>query len=424
MIQRPKGTKDIFGQDIKIYQLVFDVFENLAQSYNIQKIITPAFESYELFKKSNGENSDILSKEIYKFSDYNNRILALKPEGTASIGRAIIENKLYNNTQFSKLYYIDSMFRYEKPQKGRMRQFYQIGIEFIDENLNDNLIIDALVLAKTFLEKLSINEFEININNIGTICEREKYIQVLKDYFNHHKDQLSPTSQNRIETNPLRILDDKVDAKLEVVKNAPKISDFLNQDSINKFNLVLAILDDLNIKYIISDKLVRGLDYYANIVFEIISSSPALGAKSTIIGGGCYLDLMNNNDQVKINGIGFAIGVERIYEIIKYNQINQQEEKNNIDVFFVLENDEQYQVARKIIYNLRSDNISIEYNWKKRKFKKLWEEANKLKPHLIVFQELNQHNSDQWTIKNRTDNIIVAEKELKFKIKEILLTLG
>lgn len=133
---------------------------------------------------------------------------------------------------------------------------------------------------------------------------------------------------------------------------------------------------------------------------------------------------MNNNDQMKINGIGFAIGVERIYEIIKHNWTNQQESKNNIDVFFALENDEQYQVARKTIYNLRSDNVSVEYNLKKRKFKKLWEEAHKLKPHLIIFQELNQHNSDLWTIKNGTNNIIVAEKELEFKIKEILLTLG
>lgn len=423
MIQKPKGTKDIFGEDIKIYQLVFDVFENLAKSYNIKKIITPTFESYELFRKSNGENSDIVSKEIYKFEDYNNRLLALKPEGTASIGRAIIENKLYDNPQFSKLYYIDSMYRYEKPQKGRLRQFYQIGVEFINDNLNNNLIIDALVLAKTFLDKLSINEFEININNIGTLKERDEYIKVLKEYFSKHKNELSITSQNRIEANPLRILDDKNDSKLDVVQNAPKISDFLTEESIDKFNSILSILDDLNISYKVNKSLVRGLDYYSNIVFEIISSSPTLGSKTTIIGGGCYLDLINNKDQIQINGVGFAIGVERIYEIIKKNSLESLKDKSNIDIFFALENDKQYQEIRKIIYKLRSKNISVEYNLKNRKFKKLLDEAKKLKSNLIIFQELNQHKTNKWTIKNDNVNTVVDIKDLEIEIEKILLSL-
>lgn len=420
MIQKPKGTKDIFGLDIKIYQLVFDVFESLAKSYNIQKIITPTFESYELFQKSNGEDSDIVSKEIYKFEDYNNRLLALKPEGTASIGRAILENKLLNNTKFNKLYYIDSMYRYEKPQKGRMRQFYQIGVEFIDENLNSNLIIDAIVLAKTFLEKLSISDFEININNIGIIQEREKYINVLKQYFSDHKESLSLISQKRIETNPLRILDDKTDSKLEIVKNAPKISEFLSQESKDKFNSILSILDDLNIPYAVNEQLVRGLDYYSNIVFEFISSSSALGTKSTIIGGGCYLDLMNNNDENKINGIGFAIGVERVFEILKQNLSSKFEDEERVDVFFILENEQQYNQVRKIIYELRSNDVVVEYNLKSRKFKKLLDEAQKMKSQLIVFQELNQHNTNKWTIKINNVNINVDVNDLVDKIEKNL----
>lgn len=420
MIQKPKGTKDIFGPDIKIYQLVFDVFKSLAKSYNIQKIITPTFESYELFQKSNGVDSDIVSKEIYKFEDYNNRLLALKPEGTAAIGRAILENKLLNNAKFNKLYYIDSMYRYEKPQKGRMRQFYQIGVEFIDENLNSNLIIDAIVLAKTFLEKLSILDFEININNIGTVQERKKYINVLKQYFSNHKESLSLISQKRIESNPLRILDDKIDSKLEIVKNAPKISDFLSQESKDKFNSILAILDDLNISYIINEQLVRGLDYYSNTVFEFISSSLALGTKSTIIGGGCYLNLMNNNDENKINGIGFAIGVERVFEILKQNSLSKFKDQEKIDVFFILENEQQYNQARKTIYELRSNDIVVEYNLKKRKFKKLLDEARKMKSQLIVFQELGQHNTNKWTIKTNNVNINVDVNDLVNKIEKSL----
>lgn len=225
MIQKPRGTKDIFGLDAKIYQMIFDSFESLARTYNIKKIITPTFESFELFRDSNGESSDIVTKEIYKFKDYNDRLLALKPEGTASVGRAIIENKLYSDSNYNKLFYIDSMYRYEKPQKGRLRQFYQIGVEFTN-NLSDNTIIDVIVLASSLLDKLKINDYVLNINSIGTKEERQLYIDELKKYFTKHQNQLSETSQKRININPLRILDDKVDSQLDIVKNAPQICDF------------------------------------------------------------------------------------------------------------------------------------------------------------------------------------------------------
>ncbi len=418
MISKPRGTKDIYGVDELIYRRIFETFEKLAKTYNVKKIITPAFESLELFRDSSGESSDIVTKELYKFKDHGDRELALKPEGTAPVGRAIIENKLNHIKEYNKLYYIDSMFRYEKPQKGRLRQFYQIGVEFTNE-LNINSIIDTISLASTLLKNLNIDDYVLHINSIGTKEERNKYIDELKKYFLKNKDKLSEISQNRINQNPLRILDDKNDSKLDVVKNAPKICDFWSDKTKIEFNEILSILDDMKIKYQVDYSLVRGLDYYSNIVYEFVSLSKALGSKVTIIGGGCYLDLVKNDSNIVINGVGFGVGVERIFEILKYSK-KISDLKNNIDVFFLIEKDNQYDKIRKTIYQLRNENFVIEYNYNVKKFKKLLDEALKNKTKLIIFQELKQHDTDQWTIKKDGKNINVELNDLENKIKELL----
>lgn len=416
MINKPRGTKDIFGFDELIYKKIFNTFEKLANSYNIKKIITPTFESYDLFKKSTGDSSDIVTKEIYKFKDQGNRELALKPEGTASVGRAILENKLYLSKEYNKLYYIDSMFRYERPQKGRLRQFYQIGVEFTNE-LSDSVIVDAIVLASSFLEKLNINDYTLHINSIGLEKEREKYISKLKEYFKKNKNELSELSKSRIDKNPLRILDDKVDSKLNIVKECPKICEFWSNETKNQFENILKTLDHLKIKYEIDYSLVRGLDYYSNIVFEFISNSETLGSKTTIIGGGCYLDLIKDKDNnKKINGVGFGIGVERIFEILKSNK-KDENFQTNIDVYFLIENDKQYLDIIKTIYSLRSNNVKVEFNYIPKKFKKIWEEIKKIETKLLVFQELKQHGSKKWTIKH---NKINSEIDIKHLEKEIL----
>lgn len=420
MIQKPRGTKDIFGLDAKIYQMIFDSFESLARTYNIKKIITPTFESFELFRDSNGESSDIVTKEIYKFKDYNDRLLALKPEGTASVGRAIIENKLYSDSNYNKLFYIDSMYRYEKPQKGRLRQFYQIGVEFTN-NLSDNTIIDVIVLASSLLDKLKINDYVLNINSIGTKEERQLYIDELKKYFTKHQNQLSEMSQKRININPLRILDDKVDSQLDIVKNAPQICDFWSATTKEQFNKILKALDSLKISYQINYSLVRGLDYYSNIVFEFISTSNLLGSKVTVIGGGCYHDLIENDSNIQINGVGFGVGVERLFEIIKHDQKYQFLEES-INVNFLIENEEQMQQIRPLIYQLRADDVIVEYNYRFKKFKKLLNDAQKMNSQLIIFQELNQHKTNQWTIKTKANNNIdISFNDLYEKIKTILL---
>lgn len=418
MIQRPRGTKDIYGLDEKIYGFIFNTFESLAKTYNLKKIITPTFEHLELFRDSTGESSDIVTKEIYRFKDQSDRELALKPEGTASIGRAILENKLYASKEYNKLYYIDSMYRYEKPQKGRLRQFFQIGVELTNE-LSISSIVDSIMLSSSLLKKLNIDEYVLNINSIGTNEERQAYINELKKYFNKNKSSLSELSQKRINVNPLRILDDKEDSKLEVVKNAPKICDFWSQDTKEEFDKVLKALDKLNIKYEVNYSLVRGLDYYSNIVFEYVSNSKALGAKATIIGGGCYQDLIKNDENKVINGVGFGVGVERLFEILK-DKNNFDDLLNQIDVQFLIENDNQYLDVYKIINDLRYDDINVEYNYTTRKFKKLLDDAIKAKTKLIVFQELKQQGSNKWTIKKNGKNIEVDKKNLIKEIKQIL----
>ena len=417
MIQRPRGTKDIYGLDEKIYSFIFNTFESLAKTYNLKKIITPTFEHLELFRDSTGESSDIVTKEIYKFKDQSNRELALKPEGTASIGRAILENKLYASKEYNKLYYIDSMYRYEKPQKGRLRQFFQIGVELTNE-LSISSIVDSIMLSSSLLKKLNIDEYVLNINSIGINKEREKYVSELKKYFKKNKSSLSELSQKRIDINPLRILDDKEDSKLEVVKNAPKICDFWSRDTKEEFDKVLKALDKLNIKYEVNYSLVRGLDYYSNIVFEYVSNSKALGAKATIIGGGCYQDLIKNDDNKIINGVGFGVGVERLFEILK-DKNNFGDLSNQIDVQFLIENEDQYLDVYEIINDLRYNDINVEYNYTIRKFKKLFDDAIKSKAKLMVFQELKQQGSNKWTIKQNKSNIEVSLKELKLKIIEL-----
>ena len=395
MIQKPRGTKDIYGLDVQIYQNIFQTFETIARQFNLQRIITPMFEAYELFRDTTGEVSDIVQKEIYKFEDFGKRLLALRPEGTAPVGRAIIENKLFLEKKYNKLYYIGSMFRYERPQKGRLRQFYQIGVELIQE-LNVYSVLETILIGHKFLQQLQINDYKLVLNSLGLLAERQAYVEELKTYFTKHQAELSATSQKRILTNPLRILDDKIDNQLPVVQQAPKINQFWSEQSQNEFSQLLQLLDLLKIDYEIDYSLVRGLDYYSNIVFEFVSDSEHLGEKATLIGGGCYLDLVHSKSN-PINGVGFGCGVERLFEIIKGQ--NQVENTLKVDLYFILENEKQYQIVLPLIYQLRALNYQVEFNYIIKKYNKLFQEANYFQAQLIIFQELNQQQSLFWTIK-------------------------
>lgn len=415
MIQKPKGTKDIYGNEQKIYSFIFDTFEILAKSCNFQKITTPIFEYLSLFKDSAGEESDIIIKELYSFKDLSNRELALRPEGTAPIARAIIENKLVDDKKFNKLFYIGPMFRYEKPQKGRMRQFDQIGVELIGNN-SVLSIIEVIKMADSFLANLKISDYILKINNIGNKEEREEFKKALSLYFEKNSYELSDLSISRIKTNPMRILDDKVDNQKFVVFNAPKIKDFISKESVELFNNLLILLKKLNINYKIDTTLVRGLDYYTNVVFEFESNSTALGTKSTIIGGGCYENLMKGWKK-DILGVGFGIGVERIFEILKYkNQIFEDE----LDVYFMINNEEEFELFFPLINKLRNQNISVDFNNKFENSKKIFSNALILKPKQIIYYDLFENKLNKLiTIKNIAKNVKI-EIELNKVYENIL----
>ncbi len=330
---RPRGTYDLMDQDIINFRTVEQVLRTIADLYTYREIKTPMFEHADLFKKSVGEESDIVIKEFYNFTDKGGREIALRPEGTASAIRALVESKkLVSSTLLTKWYYFGEMFRYERPQSGRQRQFHQFGIECVGD-FNEYDEVEIIMFATNILHSLKITNYELEINNIGSNASRMKYIEVLKEYFKKHIDELSEDSKRRLEKNPLRILDDKEDGVKDFVKNAPTLDQYLTEEENAYFKRITALLDQFEIKYKVNKNLVRGLDYYNGIVFEFVSKDEALTAQSTLIGGGRYDSLVKQTGGPDVKGIGFGLGVERI--IIAMGQDNPLFTPAQVDVILL-----------------------------------------------------------------------------------------
>lgn len=312
-IKKLKGTKDYYGLEAQQLNTVKDVLRDISQLYGFKQVYMPVFEETSLFLRSVGESSDIVNKEMYTFEDKKNRSLTLRPEGTAQAARMVLENKLVELGQEQKIFYIENMYRYERPQKGRQREFIQFGLEWFGNN-NIESDVQTIQIATDILNSLEIKKYRLNINSIGSIKTRKIYKDKLKEYFLQFKKELSPNSKERFETNVLRILDSKDKKDIEISRNAPSILDFLNEKEKENFESIKSTLKALGIKYVVNDKLVRGLDYYNDLVFEFVSTDvKRLGAQSTILGGGRYNGLLKQLDERKdIPAIGFAIGLERL----------------------------------------------------------------------------------------------------------------
>ncbi|QJG66627.1 histidine--tRNA ligase [Mycoplasma phocoeninasale] len=406
MFKRLKGTKDIFKKEALILEYIKASFFKIARNYNFDFIETPIIEDINLFIRSSGEMSDIVSKEMYHFKDNGGKEIALRPEGTASAIRAYVENKI-NNLENSKLFYFGPMFRHERPQKGRFRQFNQGGVEII-ENRSINTNFEIIKLAQDFLHSLRIEDFILEINNLGSTKTRIKYLQVLKDYFSAHADQLSDISKQRMQKNVLRILDDKEESQKDFVKNAPKLIDYLSEDELRDFNSLLKKLDDFEIKYTLNPYLVRGLDYYNDVVFEFVSNSAALGSKSTILGGGRYDGMISSFGGPNLDSIGFAFGVERLMEIISYNFEKYPElDEENLVLIAFLNNEEENEIL-KIAYDLRK-SFQVKLINSKISIKQLFKLQYKYKPRYLIFKELNFKDNE---IKVKTFN---AEKNIVYR---------
>ncbi len=415
MFNRLKGTKDIYGEEALILNYVKNAFFEIANNYNFSFIDTPIIEDIQLFVRSAGETSDIVTKEMYAFKDNGKRDIALRPEGTASTIRAFVENKI-NNLENGKFYYFGPMFRYERPQKGRYRQFIQGGVELIAKR-SSNTNFEIIKLAYDFLKKVKINDFRLEINNLGSFKTRNKYINVLKEYFSKHLDDLSEISKLRLEKNVLRILDDKEEQEKDFVKNAPKLIDYLSQEEKIEFNNLLDLLEKFEINYKINPYLVRGLDYYTDIVFEFVSTSEAMGAKSAILAGGRYDGMIESFGGPKLDSIGFAFGADRLIEIIKFNKEKYSELYEQIDVLIAYLNEDEKDQVFKLAYDLRN-YMKVNLVNEKLTIKQLFKNQFKYNPKYLIFKELNA-NQNEFKIKTEKEEKIISFNNITDFINEM-----
>ncbi len=391
MFQRLKGTRDIYGLEEKVLNFIENKFFKIIKNYNFKRICTPIIEDANLFIRSVGETSDIVSKEMYLFKDNGQRDIALRPEGTASTIRAFVENKI-NNLEPTKLAYFGPMFRYERPQKGRYRQFIQGGVELIENSTVENNF-EIIKLAYDFLKSLKISNITLEINNLGSFESRNNYIEILKEYFSKYKEQLNEISLIRLQKNVLRILDDKEEIKKDFVKNAPRLIDYLSSIEKERFNNLLDLLDEFEIKYVINPYLVRGLDYYNDVVFEFVSNSDALGSQCTVLGGGRYDGMIKSFGGPDIGSIGFAFGVDRLMEIIMSNISNYPELSFNETILIAYLNEDEKNEIRKIAYDLRR-NFQVIFPSQKQSIKSLFKLQYKLQPKYLIFKELNMKKNE------------------------------
>tara|TARA_Y100000994_G_scaffold246788_1_gene250763 strand:+ start:985 stop:2235 length:1251 start_codon:yes stop_codon:yes gene_type:complete len=394
IIRAIKGTKDILPEESSLWQFIERNIHRFMKSYGYGEIRTPKFENSSLFNRSIGINTDIVSKEMYTWTDQGENNLTLKPEVTASVVRAFIQHNLGKQKQLNKFYYIDSLFRRERPQKGRYRQFEQFGVEAIGSK-NPEQDAEIISMAYFFYTKLGLENLKLKINSIGSKESRIEYKQALKDFFIPYKDKLTSTSITRLNDNPLRILDTKVDFEKEIIKNAPKITDFLSLEDKDHFNKVLFYLEKLNIKYDIDHFLVRGLDYYCNTVFEI--QSTLLGSQSALCGGGRYDYLIEELGGKSTPAIGFAAGIERLIIALDNKVILD----DSADVYMVTLGDSAIDIGLKIAYDLRMMcNLNVTSDMLQKNMKSQLKEANKLKAkHAIIIGE-NEIANKEVIIKN------------------------
>lgn len=392
-MQNVRGTRDLIGPEKELFRTIESMAHATARLYGYEEIETPIFEYSPVFHRSLGESSDVIHKETYTFLDRGGDSLTLRPEGTASIARAFISEGMAQNLPL-KFYYSGPMFRYERPQKGRYRQFYQIGVECLgyETPLMD---IECISLGFDLLKKLNLhNKSQLEINSLGTPESRQNYRQVMVDYFSKYKNELSQDSQMRLEKNPLRILDSKDPKDKEISKDAPKLKDSYDKDSQKFLDDVLEGLTLLNIPYILNTSLVRGLDYYTHTVFEF--TTQLLGAQGAILSGGRYDGLIELMGGPKTPGVGWAAGIDRLVELSK-EQLQHQTEKPLIAIIGADSSGEKE--ALKVAQELRSQDQRVEVLYSGNMGKKM-KRANKLNASYALILGEQEITQSLITVKN------------------------
>ncbi len=370
MIKAPTGTRDILPEDVKTWQRIEKTAGEIFTLYGYEEIRTPIFESTSLFQRSIGEATDIVEKEMYTFKDKGGRSLTLRPEGTAPVVRAYLEHQFPQRDQFQKFYYIGPMFRYERPQKGRFRQFHQVGIEVFGPN-HPMIDVEVIAIQWRIFKELDVSDLKVKINSLGCEKCRPGYRKALIEHLKKNRERLCETCQRRLERNPLRVLDCKNPGCQQVVREGPKITDYLCNDCREHMKKVTDGLESLKIPYEVDPFLVRGLDYYTKTVFEFIHT--ALGAQNTVSAGGRYDNLVEELGGPEIPGIGFALGIERLVLIL--NEKGLPEEKKPL--YFIPLGEEAIKEGIKIMEELRDSGIPVIWTGKVASIKAQLRQANK-----------------------------------------------
>lgn len=383
MITKPKGTYDLYGTQMKKWQYVSRVVDEIMDRYNYGLIRTPIFENTELFHRGVGDTTDIVSKETYDFVDRGERNMTLRPEGTAGVVRSYIENKMYGDAiQPVKLYYNGTMYRYERPQSGRDRELTQFGVEVLGSS-DPAMDAEVISIAVNIFKLLGLKGIKVKINSLGDTESRDDYRKALVEYFEPHISELCPDCNERLKKNPLRILDCKFDAESEIIKNAPVMLDYLNEESKNRFMDVQNYLDVLDIDYEVDPKIVRGLDYYCHTVFEIEATVKDFGSNNVLAGGGRYDTLVSNLGGPETPGIGFACGMSRLIMALDKEEI-ELPINNQLDAFILYVNDTEKEYAMALTQDLRLQGLRVETEYTGRGLKGQFKQADRLNAKFLV----------------------------------------
>lgn len=396
MIKAITGTKDILPGEIEKWQFLEKLVRKELENFHYTEIRTPIFEETALFSRGIGEATDIVSKEMYTFTDRSETSVTLKPEMTASVVRAVLEHSLDKQFGLNKLYYISPMFRQERPQAGRLRQFHQFGAEALGST-HHALDAEMILICFNIFTMLGLKDISVKINSLGVPQSRENYKMILREYLSDKINDLSEESKNRFETNILRIFDSKDERDREIMKNAPLLLEYLDNESLEHFEKVKQILLAAQIPFEIDPILVRGLDYYTDTTFEILSGS--VGSQSALCGGGRYDLLSEQLGGRKIPGVGFAAGIERILLACENEQVLQLPEKN-IDVYVVRIDKEIEKEAVSLGNLLRQRKLKVEFDYQSRSVKAQMREANRLNAKYVIMFGGEEYKRGSMVVKN------------------------
>ena len=398
MITKPKGCHDLYGIEAKKWKYIDKVIDSLMERYNYTYERTPIFESSELFHRGVGESTDIVTKETYDFKDRGDRDITLRPEGTAGIVRSYIENKMYGEPGPVKVYYNGTMYRYERPQSGRDREFTQFGVEVLG---SDDPLVDAEVISipVVLYKMLGLSGIKVKINSLGDKDSRDNYREALVKYFKPHINELCEDCNERLNKNPLRILDCKVDKDNSILKNAPKTIDYLNKESKERFEKVKEYLTELEIDYEVDERLVRGLDYYNHTVFEIEASVDGFGSNNVIGAGGRYNGLVDSLGGPQTSCMGFATGLGRLVQALDLEKVKLPI-VDDVELFVMYVSETEKKYALSLVQYLRANGYRVDTEYTSRGLKAQFKQADRLNAKYLIILNDDDLSHDELKIKN------------------------